>query len=300
MSQWHAGERAVHARVGEFAEGVVIGATVPPAAVEFLTHQSVVYATALVDGDVWVTPLSGAPGFATVTGPSQITVSVRPPDGDPLAVALQSGARVGMLAIEPASRRRMRFNGRTTPIGGGFVIDLDQVYANCPRFIQKRSPGRATPSSGTAPEPVSSNGLSDRQRSWLSTADTFVIGTADLEGNADASHRGGSPGFVRATSPGHFRFPDYAGNRMYMTLGNLEVNPHAGFVFVDWDTGDLLQVTGRASVDYDSAAAEAEYPSAARIVDVDVTSVIESAGRMPGRWSDPEFSRFNPPATHSP
>jgi len=185
----------------------------------------------------------------------------------------------------------MRFNGRAQPAPAGLIIQLDQVYANCPRFIQKRAPGPASPHAG-ASAPVAAPSLSARQERWLESADTFMIGTTDQDGNADASHRGGSPGFVQVVGPGQFRFPDYAGN--HMTLGNLEVQPSAGFLFVDWDTGATLQVTGSAVVDYDAERAAAEFPGAARVIDVVVTMAVETAARLPGAWTAPEYSRFNP------
>jgi len=301
-SPWHAGERAVHDRLGEraLADRMHIGNEMSDAADEFLQQQTIVYASALVGADVWVTPLTGDPGFARGSGDEEeVTVDSRPPAGDPLATALAGVTRVGMLALEPATRRRIRLNGVSTPAADGIVIALDQLYGNCPRFIQKRTPGRPNLGARTS-APVLSPSLTARQVHLLESADTFVIGTADRDGNADASHRGGSPGFVQVVDPAHFRFPDYAGNHMYMTLGNLEVRPSAGFLFVDWETGATVQVTGAVVVDFDIARADALFPDAARTVDVTVTSVVETAGRLPGSWTAPEYSRFNPPARTTP
>ncbi len=296
-SPWHAGERAVHDRVGEraLADRITIAADVPDAAAEFLEQQTIVFVSALVGTDVWLTPLTGEPGFVEAVDPRQIEVAGRPPVGDPLAGVLRSPARVGMLAIEPATRRRMRLNGRATPTATGIRVALDQVYSNCPRFIQKRSPGGAAPPPD-ASAPVTTDLLTASQQRWVETADTFVIGTADRDGNADASHRGGSPGFVHVRDPAHLRFPDYAGNHMYMTLGNLEVQPSAGLLFVDWFTGATLQVTGMATVDFDVDRAAAEFPGAARVIDVVVRSVVETPARLPAAWSEPEYSPFNPPS----
>jgi len=284
----------VHDRLGEraLADRITIGAEVRDVAAEFLAQQTIVYVSALVKAKVWVSALTGDPGFARAVNPREVAITARPTAGDPLAGALAAGRRVGVLAIEPATRRRMRFNGRARQTSSGLAIQLDQVYANCPRFIQKRSPGLAAETDASAP--VTTSMLTERHVHWLGSADTFLIGTADLDGNADASHRGGSPGFVDVLGPGHFRFPDYAGNHMYMTLGNLEVQPAAGFLFVDWDTGSTLQITGAATVDYDPARAESEFPGAARVVDVVVASVVETAGRLPRAWTAPGYSRFNP------
>jgi hypothetical protein len=71
---------------------------------------------------------------------------------------------------------------------------------------------------------------------------------------------------------------------MYMTLGNLARNPAVGLLFVDWEQGDTLQVTGTASVDHDLGRARAHDPRARRLVEVSVTGVVELAGRSPLSW----------------
>ena len=63
----------------------------------------------------------------------------------------------------------------------------------------------------------------------------------------------------------HLSFPDYAGNTMYMTLGNLAANPRAGLLFLDWETGDALQLTGRAAIDW--SAERARRSGRAAVVD---------------------------------
>jgi predicted pyridoxine 5'-phosphate oxidase superfamily flavin-nucleotide-binding protein len=76
-----------------------------------------------------------------------------------------------------------------------------------------------------------------------------AAGSGSTAPRADASHRGGPPGFVEVAGDGaRLRFPDFPGNRMFQTLGNLAVDPRVGLLFVDWDTGTALQVTGRAEI----------------------------------------------------
>jgi hypothetical protein len=87
---------------------------------------------------------------------------------------------------------------------------------------------------------------------------------------------------------------------MYMTLGNLELEPHAGLLFLDWERGRSLQLTGRASVDWDPERAAA-VPGALRLVGFDVDRVVQIDGAVPPRWTAPEYSRLNPsPARTSP
>jgi catechol 2,3-dioxygenase-like lactoylglutathione lyase family enzyme len=89
-------------------------------------------------------------------------------------------------------------------------------------------------------------------------------------------------------------FPDYPGNSMFMTLGNVAANPRAGLLFIDWETGDTLQLTGAAVVDWSPERASA-IPGAERVVDFAVDRVIQMAGALPLRWVLEERSRFNPP-----
>jgi hypothetical protein len=248
------------------------------------------------DGLVWASVLTGSPGFLTVPRDDVLDIAARPAAGDPLAAVLAGPASVGMLAIEPATRRRSRLNGRSTPTPDGLHVQLDQVFANCPKYIQQREVVALRPAEGDGsgpPDAQVGDRLSAHHHRWIERADTFFIGTTDGEGGVDASHRGGNPGFVQVLGPDRFRFPDYRGNSMYMTLGNLQLQPAAGFVFVDWDTGAALQVSGRAVVNFD-VPDEARMPGALRVVDVAVTRVVEVPGAVPLVWGEATPSRFNP------
>jgi uncharacterized protein len=133
----------------------------------------------------------------------------------------------------------------------------------------------------------------------LRRSDTFVIATAALDGSADASHRGGSPGFVVVDGDRHLAFGDYAGNSMFNTLGNLELDPRAGLVFVEPGTGDVLQLTGRAAVDGHPRRA-ADFPGAERVVDVVVHELVRAERAVPPLGAVIERSPHNPPAPSIP
>jgi predicted pyridoxine 5'-phosphate oxidase superfamily flavin-nucleotide-binding protein len=293
-SPFHPGERAVEERAGEVAIAERVGGgihdVIPPPAAEFLREQEmVVLAAGVASGDVWVTLLTGAPGFARAAGERTVEVDAVPVPGDPLAPALAATEHpVGLLAIEPATRQRMRVNGRASPRPGdppGLVVTATQVFANCPKYIRPREVVAYRAADATDRPPARrGEALTEAQQRWVAGSDTFFIGTADVDGAADASHRGGAPGFVEVVGPDHLRFPDYRGNSMYMTLGNLARNPAVGLLFVDWEQGDTLQVTGTASVDHDLGRARAHDPRARRLVEVSVTGVVELAGRSPLSW----------------
>jgi len=195
--------------------------------------------------------------------------------------------RVGMIAVQPQTRRRMRVNGVAVPTGAGLLIQPDQVYSNCPKYISRRhiegvasTPDRHVRYDGDA--------LDARTQQIIAAADTFFIGSADTEGNTDASHRGGNPGFLQALSPTRLRWPDYRGNSMFMTLGNISANPRAGLLIPDWDTGTTLQLTGTAEIIWQSE------PDAQCSIEFTVDEVLELTGVSPLRWSSAELSPANP------
>ncbi|MFH8791762.1 pyridoxamine 5'-phosphate oxidase family protein [Streptomyces sp. NPDC017941] len=302
MATYHSGEIAVQRRAGlaqqaDFSLGG-IGETIPPVARDFLAEQPlIVLGGTDPDGRVWASQLTGEPGFLKVPDPRTLVVDALPLPDDPLAGVLTGGpaARIGMIAIEPATRRRMRINGRAHRQDDGLRVDLDQVIANCPKYLQKRNRGRTGPGGAGAAAPVATDGseLSPAQQRAVREADTFFVATASDRGDADASHRGGNPGFVQVLSPTLLRWPDYVGNAMFLTLGNLLLNSSAGILVPDWETGTTLHLSGSAHTVWD-ADEVAEVPGAQRLVEFSVEAVREITAASPLRWSSPDYSRFNP------
>ncbi|MEU9982561.1 pyridoxamine 5'-phosphate oxidase family protein [Streptomyces sp. NPDC050856] len=307
MASYHSGEIAVQERAeladqASFSLGG-IGETVPAVAAAFLAEQPmIVIGGADRGGRVWATQLTGAPGFLRAPDPRTLTIDTLPLPEDPLWDVLAGAGspgepvRVGMIAIEPATRRRMRINGRAFRDGDGLRVDLDQVIANCPKYLQKRDYRilAADDEAATARTVTDGTELSDAQQRMVRGADTFFIATTSDRGDADASHRGGNPGFVQVLSPTSLRWPDYVGNAMFLTLGNLLLNPAAGIVVPDWETGTALHLSGTARTVWD-AEEIARVPGAQRLVEFSVEAVREVSAASPLRWSAPGYSRFNPP-----
>ncbi|MFE3766760.1 pyridoxamine 5'-phosphate oxidase family protein [Streptomyces sp. NPDC059104] len=291
MGRYHQGSLAVQERVGvrELAEHV--GRSISPGirdvAAAFLALQPhLVVGAADGAGRLWASLLTGAPGFARATGPDRIAVRGGLPDGDPLAGALAAdGTRVGTIALDPRTRRRMRLNGTLAATPGGFAVAAEEVFSNCPKYLQKRQPlelvaeGPGVLWRGPA--------LTPGQERAVRAADTFFIATAAGAQGTDASHRGGMPGFVEVLSPTELAWPDYPGNAMFLTLGNLVADDRAGLLFPHWESGALLQLSGRARTEFGG--------DGERRVRFTVEAVVE--GLHPGRlrWSAPEYSPANPP-----
>ena len=246
-----------------------------------------VLAGADTEGRHWVTLLDGEEGFVRSPDASMLTINTRPDPQDPLADALTTGTDIGMLGIELATRRRNRLSGRFRAHDTGYAIDVRQSYGNCPQFIHERTWQRV--SAGEPPAATLSAELSDSHILRIQAADTLFLGTGNqAEGSHasngfDASHRGGTPGFVQVISARQLRIPDYAGNNFFNTIGNLLENPAIGLVFVDFETGGLLQVSGRATIDWDAVGSHDD--NALRMIDVTIDAVVDRPAALSLRWS---------------
>lgn len=297
---YHQGEIALQERSGGRGKGEALGRTIrdqmPPAAQEFLQQlRFVVLGAADEQGEVWATYLVSEPGFVRPDGDRTVVIDGGILPGDPLADTLrQVGWSIGMIGIEPSSRRRVRLNGRIEIVDGDVLtLSTAEVYANCPKYIQARNFGpNASRESG---EVRRSGHLDDCQRGWVESADTFFIATVHTERGADCSHRGGMPGFVQVHDDHRLSFPDYIGNFMFQTLGNLDLDSRAGLVFADYESGTLVHLSGDARVDWTDKR-RAEFDGAERIVDFKVKAVIERPGILPLADTFVDYSRFNPDA----
>jgi hypothetical protein len=149
-----------------------------------------------------------------------VKIDATPFPGDPLAMALQgAGTKVGVLAIDLTTRRRLRLNGEAEKRPDAVYLRTYQVYANCPKYIQACEPETGGAEPGLQDGHIlRSRGLTDEQRRLISDADTFFIASAHPEGGADASHRDGNSGFVWFLGENALEFPDYSGNTMFNTL----------------------------------------------------------------------------------
>jgi predicted pyridoxine 5'-phosphate oxidase superfamily flavin-nucleotide-binding protein len=293
--QRRAGVAAVAARVGE----ANLVDSVPPGFADFLSERFfVVVGSADPDGHVWASLLIGPPGFIRTVDSRHLTVMAEPLGGDPLQRSVDAGpAAVGLLALDTGTRSRIRVNGLASRRpGGGLVIEVSEVFGNCPKYIQRRTPVSLIGEGEVGDRRVVSTTLDGPQSSLIGAADTFFIASLHPDRGADASHRGGRPGFVRVQPDGRsLSFPDYAGNSMFQTLGNLHVDGRAGLLFIDWEGGDTLQLSGRATIAWD-AETIAVWPGAQRVVQFAIEAVQQHQRALPLRWELLERHRLNPPA----
>jgi hypothetical protein len=305
-SPWHAGERAVQARLGVRGQMEKIGALVlrchmPEQHRDFFTQLPFVIAGSVdTGGQPWASALASAPGFITSPDPRHLLIRAAPPAGDPLAGTLRPGAAIGLLGIEPHTRRRNRMNGVVEQAEPeAFTVRVSQSFGNCPKYIQAREPvyvdgqpGRA----GTLHRGAALDGAAARM---VRNADTFFIATAhpdagERSGRAhgvDVSHRGGKRGFVRVNAERTLTVPDFAGNQFFNTLGNLQVNPRAGLLFIDFENGDLLYLAVDAQIIWDGPEVAA-FEGAQRLLRFTVREMLRAEAALPLRWGAAAQSPF--------
>lgn len=207
-------------------------------------------------GDAWATLLAGEPGFARSPDPRTLTIALPNDPDDPATNGQAPGSAIGILGIELHTRRRNRMNGVLASIGeDSLSITVEHSFGNCPQYIQARNWHIGDRRAGLAPAKWLDT-LDDAARALISASDTFFVASyvdlPDGRRQVDASHRGGRPGFVRIDDEGKLTIPDFAGNLHFNTLGNFLSNPRAGLVFVDFEDGTMLQLTGDAEVILDS------------------------------------------------
>jgi predicted pyridoxine 5'-phosphate oxidase superfamily flavin-nucleotide-binding protein len=298
---FHEGEKAVQQRAGVASIAARLGPLMvqpelDPDFADFLEEQPfLIVASHTRTGQAWASVLTGAPGFAMVASSQRLVVHADIADDDPLADALTDGpTQLGLLVLEPMSRGRIRLNGIGKRTQDGIELELAEVFGNCPKYIQRRVPTELD--LDVRPEPASvTDSLSLDQMTLIRRSDTFFIASTHPTRGADASHRGGQPGFVVVHEGGQsLTFPDYQGNNMFQTLGNLTANPTAGLLFLEWDAGRTLQMTGQAEVIWDEERIKA-WPRAERLVDVHVSRVIDRVHGSALHWQLIEAHRLNPP-----
>ncbi len=294
-SPFHEGEQRVQTRLGvrdqiEPWARQVVRAYLPEEHRAF--HESLPFLVAAArdrDGRPWVTLLTGPSGFVRSPDPHRLSIDARPVPGDALEGALTPGADLGLLGIELATRRRNRVNGRIANGSAGVIeFAVDQAFGNCPQYIHERSWTRV-PEPHNRPPARHATRITPAMRQWIRGADTLFIASGHHGDGAsptygmDASHRGGDPGFVHVESDTRLVIPDYAGNNHYNTIGNLIMDPRAGLLFVDFERGSLLQLTGRTSIDWDSQAVS-RFPGARRLVNFELEQAVELQAALPLRW----------------
>ena len=298
---FHEGELAVQARAGARGQVAEMGQRFIR---DYLLEQHRQFFTQLpfvllggrdAQRQPWATVLAGPPGFVVSPNEHRLEIRAKPLAGSPLATPVV-GMPVGLLGIEPHTRRRNRLNGTIDRVDAdGFGIAVEQSFGNCPKYIQARKTAYLGDRTGRHGAIEHRNGLDTAARSLVARADTFFIASAHPTAGVDVSHRGGGPGFVHVLDDTTLIAPDFVGNSYYNTLGNLSVDPRAGLLFIDFDRGDCLYLAGTATIVWD-ADARAGFPGAERLLRFEIRKALHVGACLPLRWGAAEPSPFLPRA----
>lgn len=301
-SPWHRGERAIHEQMGTAAQMEAVGRRVirdymPDQHRTFYEQLPFIVAGGIDEqGNPWASILEGSPGFMHSPDPRQLLIRTKPAAGDPLLECLLEGAAIGLLGIELHTRRRNRMNGQLhLQEDGAFAVQVGHAFGNCPQYIQDRAFSFAQPPGQAYTGAVERlSGLDAAAREFIVAADTFFVasyfpGDADNPSpQVDVSHRGGKPGFVRVDGD-TLTIPDFAGNMHFNTLGNLLVHPKAGLVFIDFASGDMLQLSGSTEIQF-TGEDIAAFQGAERLWRFRVERVVRRRAVLALRWQLRDFS----------
>ncbi|CAK1354528.1 unnamed protein product [Cercospora beticola] len=323
---WHSGEAEMQRKLQVHG---LDNPTVPQLSPQLANHLQIAPTISLgtidADGRPWTTLLGGEKPLSQPLGNGIIGIkSAVTGKHDPVVELLVGkeatgqvvreegkGRMISGLTIDLDTRKRVKLYGRM--IAGALstrddevtgqqesivemqvVLKIEQSLGNCPKYLNKRKIQPAV----AKPELVSDSAqLPQQALDLLAKADLFFVSSANKDEDMDTNHRGGPAGFLRVESNEDsgaiLAWPEYSGNRLYQTLGNLAVNPKAGICVPDFDTGDCLYITGATEI-LIGADAAALLPRSNLCVKLTVTSARFVAQALPFRGIAGEKSPYNP------
>lgn len=245
------------------------------------------------DGRPWASILFKQSGLLTSSDNRTLRIHAKPVAGDPLNEATTAGTRLGLLGIDLSSRRRNRVSGiidRATT--DGMELRVVQAFGNCPKYIQARAFRIINPETLPPSSAIELNRLDTQATGLIGNSDTFFVAShmangGEASGGADVSHRGGNSGFIRIDDDRCLTIPDYQGNNYFNTLGNFLENPRAGLLFIDFNNGNLLTMTGTVEILWDSPDISL-FPGAHRLWTFRLERGLWLNNTLPLRWSPPQ------------
>lgn len=302
MSRFHKGERSIHERFGYSTKVEPFGdlhivARVGPGMREFFEERPFLI---VGSANAYLEPtchfVYGDTGWCTVSEDHSEVVLSGPTAGNAVLRAnIAAQPHVGILAIEPATRQRIRINGLALLTDSEIRISVRQCYGNCPKYIHARVP-HSTPRIADAAQNFTA--LTTELRAMIAAADTFYVASGfldpeDSNEGFDASHRGGKPGFITTPDEHSLVYDDYQGNFFYNTFGNYLKNPHCGLLIIDYDAGHTLQIGATALVTWDDWKAPKKRGVMATVT-FTVTSAVLTPHALPFTWELLERSPLCP------
>lgn len=306
---FHEGEIAIQERLGvaqrmdKFAR-MVVRDYMPDQHQDFYQSLPMLFAGYMDDeNNVWASVIAQPNGLVSINNDKSLSINSKPFSGDPLNDVLRAQtlnastpARIGLLGIQPETRRRNRMSAQFNALHDkGFNLDVVQAFGNCPQYIQQ---GQITPIHREKSEQsqLLVDEFDDALSAIINKADTFYVASStkaeynNASKGADVSHRGGRPGFIRIDDNKTLTIPDFIGNNHFNTLGNFLVNDSAGLLFIDFDTGDVVMLTGKATILWDHDA-QKHFKGAERMWQFSLSKGYVLKAAMPFRF---DFQQWSP------
>lgn len=279
---WHEGEERMHnaMRVPPGHDNPTVPTLSPQLAAHLQIAPLVAIGTLDQNGWPWTTLWGGEQGLARPLGGGIVGIKTAVTGRhDPVVEELVGkeatgevvreqgeGRMVSGLTIDLETRKRVKMYGRMvagallsredestdrkeTVAEVQLVVKIQQSLGNCPKYLNSK---KITPAM-SKPELIDDQPFfSQRALDLLAKADMIFLSSSHNSVDMDTNHRGGPPGFVRVASNEEsgavICWPEYSGNRLYQTLGNLQINPVCGICVPDFETGDMLYLTGRTEI----------------------------------------------------
>jgi predicted pyridoxine 5'-phosphate oxidase superfamily flavin-nucleotide-binding protein len=302
-SPFHEGELRVQQRLGVDKKIDVIGRR---SVRRYLTAQHQTFFPLLpiaffgsvgADGHPVASFIEGPTGFIEAPDAHHLRVNALPHAADDLNANLHPGAALALLGIELSTRRRNRAIGIVDNVSTqGFMLSVQQTMGICQKYIQAREASFAFDPPCQEPRTsIRRVTLDDASSALIARADTFFIASNDPlrrhepRGGPDVSHRGGRPGFVRIDDERTLTTPDFLGNSMFNTIGNIAVDPRVGLLFLDFDHGHFLQISAEAEVIWEGADVEA-FAGAQRLIRFHLSKVSRVDAALSLKFSPPSYS----------
>ena len=266
---FHDGQLAVQRITGEeeIAKKRIpmISDSLHPRSISFIEHQNLAFpGSEDANGDIWLSLLVGERGFIKIPSLKEIQFDLSKITSnldDIFFSNIKTKPTVGLLFHEAARRARYRAWGIACQEGDLLSFDIRMGYPSCPKHIQREVIELPNDTKITSTQYQNGTTLSSFVKIWILNSHTFFIATQTKKGDIEASHRGGDPGFIEILENEIIRVPDYLGNSMFSTLGNIYENPKAALLFIDYKKGETLQLTGKATLQFEQNSAEDFYKS---------------------------------------
>lgn len=261
---FHDGQLAVQSITGEKEIAKMripmIKDAIHPRSIPFIEYQLLAFpGSEDIDGNIWLSLIVGKRGFIKIPSIHEINFDlskVISNKNDVFFKNIETKPTTGMLFHDAERRARYRVWGTAQKKENQLVFNIKMGYPSCPKHIQREV--FKSPKVKDNLNVISKRGsiLNSSEKKWIASAHTFFIATQTKKGDIESSHRGGNPGFIKILESGLLRVPDYLGNSMFSTLGNIYENQKAALLFVDYTKGITLQLTGKATLQFDQNSEE--------------------------------------------